>query len=112
MNAPPQIRDLVAEVVHAYPSAQMELDPLPSGVCFLWVTLRGRNFVIEYHPVHGTAVSENKPATPPFVGHDRVFSTVEDAARHFRQLLFEAARETNAQLEPEAALREAGPQPR
>ena len=91
MNAPKKIQDLVAEVVHAHPAARLELDPLPSGVCFLWVTVAARNFVLEYHPSQGTGVSENLPDTPPFVGHDRAFDSLEEGIGFFKQLLIEAA---------------------
>ena len=92
MTTPDKIQDLVAEIVHAYPAAHLELDPLPSGVCFLWVTLSSRNFVLEYHPREGTGVSENLPDTPPFVGHDQAFHSLDEAIFCFRQLLAVAAR--------------------
>jgi len=93
MNTPHQIQDLVAEIVHAYPAAQLELDPLPSGVCFLWVTIADRNFVLEYSPHQGTGVSENLPDTPPFVGHVHGFDSLNEAVNFFKQMLDKAARE-------------------
>ncbi len=81
MNAPPEIQNLVAEIVHLYPSAQLEFNPLPSGVWFLWATLSDRNFVLEHTPRQGTGVSENLPDTPPFVGHDRGFESLEEAVK-------------------------------
>ena len=91
MSAPRQLQDLISDVVHAYPTAEMEFDPLPSGVCFLWVTLNGRNFVIEYDPKRSTGVSENLPETPPFVGHDEAYPALETAVRRFKELLADAA---------------------
>lgn len=91
MNTPRQLQDLVAEIVHAYPSAQLELDPLPSGVCFLWATVAARNFVLEFDPKQGAGVSENLPDTPPFVGHDHGFSSLDQAIESFKKMLAEAA---------------------
>jgi hypothetical protein len=93
MSAPREFQDLIAEVVHAYPSAKLEFDPLPSGVCFLWVEIGERNFVIEYGPRDGTGVSENFPDTPPFnIGHDRAFDSLAEGIQDFKRLLAEAAR--------------------
>ena len=92
MSAPIELQDLIAEVAHTYPAAQIEFHPLPSGVCFFWVTLSERNFVIEYSPTRGTGVSENLPDTPPFVGHDEAFDSLPEAIRRFTGMLAEAAR--------------------
>ena len=100
MNTPRQIQHLVSEIVHAYASAQLELDPLPSGVCFLWVTLGGRSFVLEHAPEQGTGISENLADTPPFVGHDHFFASLDEAAAFFKQLLAKAAHE---ELSPAAS---------
>lgn len=94
MKTPRQIQDLVADVVHLHPSAQLELDPLPSGVCFLWVTIGDRQFVLEHSPAApemGTGVSENLPDTPPFVGHDHAFNSLDEAVACFKQMLVNAA---------------------
>jgi len=101
MKTPQHIQDLVAEMVHLHSSAQLELDPLPSGVCFLWVTIGRRNFVLEHDPKAGTGVSENFPGTPPFVGHDEAFTSLEDAVSRFKSLLREAER-TEADYSPAA----------
>ena len=88
------MQDLVAEIAHVYPAAQLELDPLPSGVCILWVTVADRIFVLEYSPRQGTGVSENLPDTPPFVvGHDHGFASLDEAVTFFKQMLAGAARE-------------------
>ena len=87
MKTPLPLQDLVAEVVHAYPEAQVELEPLPSGVCFLWVWLGGRNFVLEFDPKRGAGVSENNSSSPAFAGHDRAFASLEEAVRDFKRLL-------------------------
>ena len=92
MNTPLQLQDLVADVAHAHPAARLEFDPLPSGVCFFWVSLDGRNFVIEYDPKAGAGVSENFPDTPPFIGHDEAFPTLVEAVARFKELLAGAAR--------------------
>jgi hypothetical protein len=91
MSTPSELQDLVTEIVRTYPHAQLEFDPLPSGVCFLWVTLGDRNFVIEYSPRQGTGVSENRQDTPPFVGHDAAFASLADGVAKFRELLRSAA---------------------
>ena len=96
MNTPTEFQDLVTEVMRAYPGAQFEFDPLPSGVCFFWVTLHDRYFVIEYAPSRGTGVSENHKDTPPFVGHDEVFDTLSEGVSRFRELLRRAAMLTSA----------------
>jgi hypothetical protein len=87
MNPPIVLQDFVAELVHSHPSAQLQFRPLPSGVCFLWVTLRERNFVLEYDPKRGVGVSENLPTTPPFVGHDDVYPNLEEALKKLRSFL-------------------------
>ena len=92
MSAPVELQNLIADVAHNYPSASIEFDPLPSGVCFLWVTVADRNFVIEYDPKRGAGVSENLPDTPPFVGHDEGFDTLTPAIDRFKSMLAEAAR--------------------
>jgi hypothetical protein len=74
MNTPLPLQDLVSDIVHRHTSARLELEPLPSGVCFLWVWLGGRNFVLEFDPKQGAGVSENTPASPAFAGHDRAFA--------------------------------------
>ena len=91
MSAPIQLQDLIADVVHTYPSALLDFDPMPSGVCFLWLTLNGRQFVIEYDPKRGTGVSENCPDTPPFVGHDQAFASLDDGIARLKSLLADAA---------------------
>ena len=90
MKTPQQIQDLVADMVHSHPSARLDFDPLPSGVCFLWVTAESRNFVLEYHPTQGTGVSENLPETPPFTGHDHFFASLDKAVEFFKQLVHKA----------------------
>lgn len=106
MNTPQTIQDLVGEIAHLNSCRRLELHPLPSGVCFLRVTIGRRNFVLEYHPVEGTGVSENFHETPPFVGHDVAFDSLDEAIGHFKFLLDEAKR-TEANYEPqEFVLRE------
>jgi hypothetical protein len=90
MNSPVQLQDLIATVAHRHPSAQLEFDPLPSGVCFLWVTVAERNFVLEYNPKEGAGVSENFPDTPLFVGHDHAYESLDPAVQHFLKILAEA----------------------
>jgi hypothetical protein len=105
MKTPKEIQDLIGEVAHL-PSGRLEFDPLPSGVCFLWVTIGRRNFVLEYHPKEGTGVSENFADTPPFVGHDAAFNSLDEAIKQFKSLLADAER-TEADYEPQAyALRD------
>ena len=96
MKTPPQLQDLVAEMVHAYPSARLDFDPLPSGVCFFWITVEGRNFCLEYHPTQGTGVSENLPETPLFSGHDHGFDSLDKAVEFFKQMISKAAEESLA----------------
>lgn len=98
MNTPLPLQDLVADIVHKHTSARLELEPLPSGVCFLWVWLGGRNFVLEFDPKQGAGVSENTPAGPAFTGHDRAFASLEEAVHHFKRLL----NETTSKLNPAA----------
>jgi hypothetical protein len=92
MSAPVELQDLIAEIVRTHPSAHIEFDPVPSGVCFLWVSIGDRDFVIEYNPKRETGVSENFPDTPPFIGHDEAFASLADAIRRFKAMLAEAAR--------------------
>ena len=94
MKTPQQIQDLVAEMVHCHPSARLDFDPLPSGVCFLWVTVEGRSFVLEYDPKRGTGVSENLSDTPVFAGHDHGFDSIDQAVTFFKQMVHKAAEES------------------
>jgi hypothetical protein len=96
MKTPSELQNLISEVAHAYPTAQLEYDPLPSGVCFFWVTVNERNFVLEYHPTQGVGVSENLPATPPFVGHDEAFDSLAAGIERFRSRLSEASKSHGA----------------
>ena len=66
-----------------------------------WVTLGRRQFVLEYHPTEGTGVSENFDDTPPFVGHDVAYDSLDEAISHFKTLLADAAR-TEGDYEPKA----------
>jgi hypothetical protein len=101
MNAPKKIQDLIGDVAHFHSDARLRYAPLPSGVCFLWVSIGNRNFVLEYHPTEGTGVSENFDDTPPFVGHDTTFDSLDDAVEHFKSLLADAA-QTEAEHMPQA----------
>jgi hypothetical protein len=101
MNTPEKIQNLIGEIAHMPACGRLELSPLPSGVCFVRVTIGRRNFVLEYDPKAGTGVSENFPSTPPFVGHDEAYASLEDAVRHFKSLLHDAER-TEAGYSPAA----------
>ncbi len=92
MSAPRQLQDLISELAHDYPSAVLEFSPLPSGVCFLWTSLHGRDFVIEYDPKRGTGVSENFSDTPLGVGHDEAYDSLDEAITHFKNLMGSAVR--------------------
>ena len=101
MNSPKLIQDLIGEVAHLDGANRLEFDPLPSGVCFLWVTVGRRHFALEYHPTEGIGVSENFKDTLPFVGHDMAFDSLDDAINHFKSLLSDAKRtEANYSAEP------------
>ena len=91
MNTPTQLQELVTEIIRVYPTAKFEFDPLPSGVCLLYVVLNGREFELDYSPHRVTGVSENFEDTPPFIGHDEVFPTVGEAVVRFKSLLSDAA---------------------
>ena len=93
MNTPVPLQNLVTEIIRDLPSAQIELDPFPSGVCVLYVTLDGREFELDYSPTRGTGVSENFEDTPPFSGHDEAFDALDAAVTRFKELLASAARE-------------------
>lgn len=90
MSTPHQLQALVSDIINNHPSAQFEYDPLPSGVCILAVTLNGREFELDYHPKNGTGVSENFADTPPFIGHDELFVSLDDATARFKALLTDA----------------------
>lgn len=98
MTSPFQLQDLVADLVHAHPSAHLEFNPMPSGICYLWVWFGGRNFVLEFDPKRGTGVSENTADSPAFTGHDRAFASLEEGIREFKSLL----NQTASQLSPAA----------
>lgn len=92
MSTPVQLQNLVAEIVRDFPSARVELDPFPSGVRVLYVVLNGRDFELEYSPKRGTGVSENFEDTPPFIGADEAFDSLDEAITRFKELLASAAR--------------------
>jgi hypothetical protein len=108
MKTPNEIQDLIGETAHLHPDAWLQFSPLPSGVCFVRVTIGRRHFVLEYHPVEGTGVSENFDDTPPFVGHDAVFDSLDKAVDHFKSLLADAARTETDHLPQAYALHETG----
>ena len=89
-----------------FPQAQIDFDPLPSGVCWLNVWFGRRNFEMEYSPTRGTGVSENFDHTPPFIGHDEAFDSLDEAASHFKALLADAARTEAEHLPKALVLRE------
>lgn len=91
MSTPRQLQVLISDMISEHPSAQFEYDPLPSGVCILSVSLNGREFELDYHPKNGTGVSENFADTPPFIGHDEAFASLDDATARFKALLFDAS---------------------
>jgi hypothetical protein len=101
MKVPKEIQQLTAEIMDTFPQAQIDFDPLPSGVCWLNVWFGRRNFEMEYTPTRGTGVSENFDDTPPFIGHDVAFDSLPEAVRHFKSLLADAAR-TEANYLPKA----------
>ena len=103
MTTPPQLQNLVAQILRDFPAAQMEFDPYPSGVCVLNVALAGRQFELEYNPASGTGVSENFTDTPPFIGHDEGFDSLDAAAGRFLELLASADR-GEAKASPFAAM--------
>ena len=92
MTTPIQLQTLVVEIVRDFPSAHVEWDPFSSGVGILYVTLKGREFELDYSPNQGTGVSENFGDTPPFIGHDQAFDSLDEAISRFKELLDSAAR--------------------
>ena len=101
MKAPKELQQFIGAIMDEFPSAQIDFDPLPSGVCWLNVWFGRRNFEMEYSPTRETGVSENFENTPPFIGHDTAFDSLEEAIRHFKSLLADAAR-TEADHLPQA----------
>ena len=61
---------------------------------------------MEYSPTRGTGVSENFDDTPPFIGHDVAFDSLDEATNHFKSLLAEAARTEAGHLPKTLVLRE------
>jgi hypothetical protein len=101
MRTHSKIQDLIGEIAHEYSCQRLEMDPLPSGVCFVRVTIGRRHFVLEYAPKEGAGVSENFADTPAFVGHDAAFDSLDEGIKHFKSLLADAER-TEADYEPQA----------
>jgi hypothetical protein len=64
---------------------------------------------MEYSPTGGTGVSENFDDTPPFIGHDKAFDSLNEAASHFKLLLADAARTEADHLPKALVLREETP---
>ena len=90
MKTPKEIKQLVGEIMDEFPQAEIEFEPLPSGVCWVNAWYGRRNFEMEYHPTEGTGVSENFDDTPPFIGHDAAFESLDKAVEHFKSLLADA----------------------
>ena len=91
MKTPIQLQELVSEIIRDYPRARLNFKPLPSGVCLLYVVLNGREFEFDYSPNGETGVSENFEDTPPFIGQDEVFPTIDEAVARFKAFLADAA---------------------
>ncbi len=109
MNTPSQLEIFVAEIVRDFPSAHVGWDPFPSGVRVLNVELNGRDFELDYNPERGTGVSENFDDTPPFIGHDESFDSLEQAIQRFKELLSSAARGEKASPAATLALHDENP---
>src|SRR2546422_11676869 len=88
---PVQLQNLLTQIAREFPSTKIEWNPLQSGVCILWVTLNGRHFELDYHPTRGTGVSEDFETTPPFIGPDEGFDSLDEAVARFKSLLADAA---------------------
>ena len=108
MKAPKRLQQLVAEIIDEFPQAKIEFDPLLSGVCWLNVWLGRRNFEMEFNPARGTGVSENFKETPPFVGHDAAFESLDEAVGNFKSMLANAANTEADYLPRTPVLREEG----
>ncbi|PWU08510.1 MAG: hypothetical protein C5B50_29450 [Verrucomicrobia bacterium] len=89
---PTELQVLLSEITRDFPAARIEWDPFPSGVRVLSLELNGRMFELEYHPTRGTGVSENFQDTPPFIGHDEAFDSLDEAISRFKELLSSAKR--------------------
>jgi hypothetical protein len=109
MKIPMQLQELIGSLMDEFPQTRIDLDPLPSGTCWLNVWLGRRNFEMEYSPASGTGVSENFDDTPPFVGHDRAFDSLEEAIKYFKSLVADAARTEADHLPRALVLREEPP---
>ena len=79
---------------------------MPSGACWLNVWLGRRNFELEYNPSRGAGVSENFDDTPPFIGHDTAFDSLEKAVIRFKTMLADAARTEAGHLPKAFVMRE------
>ena len=99
-------QQLVGAIIDQFLEAQIDFEPLPSGVCWLNVWFGRRNFELEHNPTRGTGVSENFEDTPPFIGHDAAFDSFDEAAQHFKSLLADAARTEADHLSQAVVLRE------
>ena len=92
MNTPSQLEILVAEIERDFPSARVDWDPFPSGDCVLFVELKGRDFELDYSPGSAIGVSEYIEDSPPVIGHDESFDSLEQAIQRLKELLASAAR--------------------
>src|SRR5437867_4213843 len=106
MKVPKEIQQLIGASLEGFPQTRIDFEPLPSGVCWLNVWFGRRNFEMEYSPTRGTGVSENLDDTPPFIGHDAAFDSLDEAAQHFKSLLADAARTEADHLPQAVVLRE------
>ena len=106
MKIPEKLQQLVAQIMEQFPLAQIDFNPLPSGVCWLNVSYGRRHFELEYSPTRGTGVSENFEDTPPFIGHDQAFDSIDQGINHFKSLLVDAERTEAGHLPTAFALHE------
>ena len=106
MKTPEKLQQLVAQVMEQFPEAHIDFNPLPSGVCWLNVGYGRRHFELEYSPAQGIGVSENFADTPPFIGHDQAFDSIDEGIKHFKSLLADASHTEADHLPKQFALRD------
>ena len=85
-----QVESFCEKLRRIYPTATVRLDPLPSGVYFLEVTLHGKFFMIEYSPRWGYGIGEVKDEDGGFnSGHPYSSDTWEGATQRLLGVLDE-----------------------
>ena len=91
MDTQGDMRTFASELTHCGSPYEVEFSPLPSGLAYLHVRVRGRCFVMAYYPRHnGIGVDEVLDDEGFEMGYKYWFTDFESAKAKLTSLLNEA----------------------